>query len=338
MWPEAPRTEELLDKVRKGEPEAVDGLLAAHREPLRRMIGLRLDPALAARLDASDVVQDVLLEAHRRLSDYLRNPTMPFHLWLRHIAKDHLIDAHRRHRVGPAPQPRPRAAAGAGPVQRRILVRPGRPAARPGADARLGGRAARAAAPPGNGRRRPARRRPRSHPAAARRAAVQPGNGRRAGRQRGRRVDALPAGGSPACGPPCCPAEGRRRERRASVPSDADRDQRLADLLADLSEQARQGRDPDLDGVAARHPDLCRELRELWAAVQIADVLTLRDVPTARSARNVPSLRPRPPTPAADRRRARSATTNSWRRSAAAAWASSTRPGSAACSAPSPSR
>ena len=98
MWPETPRTEELLDRVRKGEPEAVDGLLAAHREPLRRMIGLRLDPALAARLDASDVVQDVLLEAHRRLSDYLRNPTMPFQLWLRHIAKDHLIDAHRRHR------------------------------------------------------------------------------------------------------------------------------------------------------------------------------------------------------------------------------------------------
>src|SRR5207237_6646481 len=63
------------------------------------MIDLRLDPALAARLDASDVVQDVLLEAHRRLSDYLRNPTMPFALWLRHIAKDHLIDAHRRHRV-----------------------------------------------------------------------------------------------------------------------------------------------------------------------------------------------------------------------------------------------
>src|SRR5437588_10874397 len=98
MWPEAPRTEELLDKVRKGEAHAVDGLLAAHREPLRRMIGLRLDPALAARLDASDVVQDVMLEAHRRLSDYLRNPTMPFALWLRHIAKDHIIDAHRKHR------------------------------------------------------------------------------------------------------------------------------------------------------------------------------------------------------------------------------------------------
>jgi RNA polymerase sigma-70 factor (ECF subfamily) len=99
MWPDQPQTQELLDQARRGEAEAVERLLTAHREPLRRMIGLRLDPALAARLDASDIVQDVLLEAHRRLSDYLRDPKMPFHLWLRHIAKDHVIDAHRRHRL-----------------------------------------------------------------------------------------------------------------------------------------------------------------------------------------------------------------------------------------------
>ena len=98
MWAERPETQALLDQARQGAAGAVDRLLGAHREPVRRMIQLRLDPALAARLDASDVVQDVLLEAHRRLSDYLRNPVMPFHLWLRHIAKDHIIDAHRRHR------------------------------------------------------------------------------------------------------------------------------------------------------------------------------------------------------------------------------------------------
>src|SRR5262249_53355311 len=62
------------------------------------MINLRLDTALAGRVDASDIVQDVLLEASRRLADYLKNPVMPFHLWLRYIAQDHIIDAHRRHR------------------------------------------------------------------------------------------------------------------------------------------------------------------------------------------------------------------------------------------------
>ncbi|HWG46286.1 MAG TPA: sigma-70 family RNA polymerase sigma factor [Gemmataceae bacterium] len=98
MWPEPSQTDRMLEEARQGEAAAVERLLTAHREPLRRVIGLRLDPALAARLDASDIVQEVLLEAHRRMQDYLKNPHMPFHLWLRHIAKDHIIDAHRRHR------------------------------------------------------------------------------------------------------------------------------------------------------------------------------------------------------------------------------------------------
>jgi RNA polymerase sigma-70 factor (ECF subfamily) len=99
MIPNSPETQELLDQARQGDASAVGRLLAQHREPVRRMIDLRLDPAIAARVDASDVVQDVLLEASRRLDDYLSKPVMPFHLWLRHIAKDHIIDAHRRHRL-----------------------------------------------------------------------------------------------------------------------------------------------------------------------------------------------------------------------------------------------
>jgi RNA polymerase sigma-70 factor (ECF subfamily) len=98
MWPNSPETQELLDQVRQGESQAVDRLLSRHRKPMRRMIDMRLDPAIAPRVDASDIVQDVLLEASRRLAEYLRDPAMPFHLWLRHIAKDHIIDAHRRHR------------------------------------------------------------------------------------------------------------------------------------------------------------------------------------------------------------------------------------------------
>jgi len=99
MWPDANNTQELLSQARAGHADAVDQLLARHREPIRRMIDLRLDPAIAQRLDASDVVQDVLIEASRRLADYLKAPAMPFHLWLRHIAKDHIIDAHRRHHL-----------------------------------------------------------------------------------------------------------------------------------------------------------------------------------------------------------------------------------------------
>jgi RNA polymerase sigma-70 factor (ECF subfamily) len=98
MWPNRDSTDRLLDDARTGEPAAVDKLLAEFREPLRRVIGLRLDPAIARRVDASDIVQDVLIEANRRLIDYLKNPSMPFHLWLRHLAQDRIIDTHRRHR------------------------------------------------------------------------------------------------------------------------------------------------------------------------------------------------------------------------------------------------
>lgn len=99
MWPDSLQTADLLRHAQQGHGEAIHQLIDRHREPLRRLIAMRLDRAVQRRLDASDVVQDVLLEASRRLSDYLREPAMPFHLWLRQIARDHLIDVHRRHRL-----------------------------------------------------------------------------------------------------------------------------------------------------------------------------------------------------------------------------------------------
>lgn len=99
MWPQAEDTQQLLANVRDGDENAVNTLLDRHRNAVRRMIDLRMDRVLGRRVDASDIVQDVLIEANRRLADYLKNPVMPFHLWLRQMAKDRLIDAHRRHRV-----------------------------------------------------------------------------------------------------------------------------------------------------------------------------------------------------------------------------------------------
>lgn len=88
----------LVEKARMGDAQAGESLLQLHRERLRRMIDSRLDPAISRREDASDIVQNVIFEAHKRLAQYLANPSMPFQLWLRHIAQDHIIDAHRRHR------------------------------------------------------------------------------------------------------------------------------------------------------------------------------------------------------------------------------------------------
>ena len=99
MWPNREETDRLLANAKNGEAEAVDKLLGEFREPLRKVIGLRLDPAVARRVDASDIVQDVLVEANQRLTEYLKTPNMPFHLWLRHLAQDRIIDTHRRHRL-----------------------------------------------------------------------------------------------------------------------------------------------------------------------------------------------------------------------------------------------
>ena len=99
IWPDGEVTAELLNNVRDGQAVAVEELMDRHRNSLRRMIQLRLDQRLMQRMDVSDVIQDVLIEANRRLTDYLSNPVIPFHLWIRQIAKDRIIDAHRRHRV-----------------------------------------------------------------------------------------------------------------------------------------------------------------------------------------------------------------------------------------------
>lgn len=98
MWPESDKTQELLDQARQGNDEAINRLMDRHRDALQRLVQMRLDGRIRGRVGSSDVVQDVLIEAHRRLETYLQNPVMPFHLWLRQIAKDRIIDAHRRHR------------------------------------------------------------------------------------------------------------------------------------------------------------------------------------------------------------------------------------------------
>jgi serine/threonine-protein kinase len=63
---------------------------------------------------------------------------------------------------------------------------------------------------------------------------------------------------------------------------DAARDELLARLLVQLTEEARQGRQPDLPSVSAEHPEVATELRELWAAAQFAEAFAR---PAAKSMR-----------------------------------------------------
>jgi RNA polymerase sigma-70 factor, ECF subfamily len=99
MWPDAEKTQDLLAEARIGDVGAINRLMERHRDSLRRIVQLRLDQQIQRRIDVSDIVQEVLVEANRRLQDYLAQPVMPYHLWLRQIAQDRIIDAHRRHRA-----------------------------------------------------------------------------------------------------------------------------------------------------------------------------------------------------------------------------------------------
>jgi RNA polymerase sigma-70 factor, ECF subfamily len=95
--PDDGETTRLIEHAAEGDQRAWGELLARHRDRLRRMVALRLDRRLQGRVDASDVIQEASLEAVRRLPEYLRNPTMPFFLWLRFLTGQRLLEQHRIH-------------------------------------------------------------------------------------------------------------------------------------------------------------------------------------------------------------------------------------------------
>src|SRR5947209_6579232 len=90
-------TDQLLTRVRQGDVAARQRLLDRHRRRLRRAVVRRLDRRLSARVDPSDVVQEVLAEADRRLDDYAVHRPLPYYPWLRQLAEDRLAALYRRH-------------------------------------------------------------------------------------------------------------------------------------------------------------------------------------------------------------------------------------------------
>ncbi len=292
MWPDQTKTQELLLGARQGDDSAVNRLLDRHRQALRRMVQLRLDQKIQGRIDVSDIVQDVLVEANRRLPQYLENPVMSFHLWVRQIAKDRIIDAHRRHRVSAKRSvDREQSLAVPAASDRSTYDLVGQlhdPELTPAAAAtrqemaQLVEERARTAQRTGL----------RNHRDAALRAVVEHGSRRGAGPDRAGRQHAVSSRGpAPAGIAAQLPPLGRilrtgcRQVLRTNVvntaselwpqPDDAasEHDQQLAGLLSELSDRVRRGESVDLETECRAHPELARELRELWGAVLVADAV-----------------------------------------------------------------
>ncbi len=90
-------TEELLRLAENGDDGAIRSLFERHRGRLRHMVAARLDQRVAARVDASDVVQEALGEASGRLGAFLRDRPVPYYSWLRRLTLLHLAWLHRFH-------------------------------------------------------------------------------------------------------------------------------------------------------------------------------------------------------------------------------------------------
>ena len=90
-------TDELLERLRGGDRQALSDLFQRYRDRLRRRVELRMDGRLQGRVDASDVLQDAFLDAAARLDSYLKDSGLPAFLWLRLVVGERLAICHRRH-------------------------------------------------------------------------------------------------------------------------------------------------------------------------------------------------------------------------------------------------
>jgi RNA polymerase sigma-70 factor (ECF subfamily) len=97
MDPQDGPQDEWIRLAAAGDRNAMDELLAAHRSRLRQVVAVRLDGRMARRIDASDVVQESLMEASRRLPEYQDQGTVPFFVWLRQLAWQRLAQLYRFH-------------------------------------------------------------------------------------------------------------------------------------------------------------------------------------------------------------------------------------------------
>jgi RNA polymerase sigma-70 factor, ECF subfamily len=95
--PNSETTSRMLNRAAAGDAAGWDALMRRFHDRLRRMVAVRLDPRLQGRFDPSDVLQDMYLDALGRLPEYLREPRLPFFLWIRYLTGHHLGRIHRDH-------------------------------------------------------------------------------------------------------------------------------------------------------------------------------------------------------------------------------------------------
>src|SRR5438445_13433338 len=97
MGSDSSEVSDLVQRAAGGDEDALRDLFSRYRDRLKRMVHLRLSRRLQGRVDGSDVVQESFLDIARNLPESVKDPKLPFFLWLRHLTGLKLAEVHRRH-------------------------------------------------------------------------------------------------------------------------------------------------------------------------------------------------------------------------------------------------
>ncbi len=94
---EAQLANALLEQARRGDREALGRLLEAQRRALYRLAERQLDGRIAVRIDASDIIQQTFLEAHRSFQQFAGQDARQLTAWLEGILDHKVAGAIRDH-------------------------------------------------------------------------------------------------------------------------------------------------------------------------------------------------------------------------------------------------
>jgi RNA polymerase sigma-70 factor (ECF subfamily) len=89
--------EQLLGRALRGDREALGRLLDAERASLHRLAERQLEGRIAVRVDASDVIQQTFLEAHRSFPEFAGRDLRELSAWLKGILDHKVATAIRDH-------------------------------------------------------------------------------------------------------------------------------------------------------------------------------------------------------------------------------------------------
>jgi RNA polymerase sigma-70 factor (ECF subfamily) len=93
----APDPEELLRQARAGSSPALGQLLELYRRYLALLVRLQIGRRLQGKVDASDLIQEAFLEAHRNFAQFRGTAEAEFLGWLRQILASRLGEVVRRY-------------------------------------------------------------------------------------------------------------------------------------------------------------------------------------------------------------------------------------------------